>query len=80
MLTETDNLIDLAMDDDDDGIASVTTLTNDNEPLKELPPVINPDNVIKIALRVPSGDRRILDLEPSLPLQVGSFPSASSCY
>lgn len=65
---------DLSMEDSDNGDLSSYNGV-DSEPvelLHKLPPVTDPSNIIKIALRVPSGERSVIDLEPSLRLKVHS--------
>ncbi|KAL5969127.1 UBX domain-containing protein 7 [Taenia solium] len=69
--------VDLALEEDDEEDAKIpyeadSPITEEGKPatsLKALPPVADPANAFRVALRFPCGRRTVLTLEPSLRLQ-----------
>lgn len=78
--------VDLALEADDEEDAKIlyeevdSPVTEEGEPvtsLKALPPVTDPTNAFRVALRFPCGQRTVLTLEPTLRLQVCFFHELS---
>ncbi|CDS37245.1 UBX [Echinococcus multilocularis] len=70
--------VDLALEEDDEEDSKIlyedvdSLISGEEKPaasVKELPPVTDPTNAFRVALRFPHGQRTVLSLEPSLRLK-----------
>lgn len=70
--------LNIAEDEDGEEEDERSQLLAKRSPLKELPKPTDPSKAIRVALRLPCGDRTVHELDPDLQVEVSSLHSPYS--